>query len=229
MTVNRVATIDDRVKVKTVLLSLSDKTSLEILAHGILAANPDARFLSTGGTHTALQALLGPAASATLRQVSDYTGQPEMQGGLVKTLDFRIYLGLLSETYNPAHAADLARSGAAVIDMVVVNLYPFEQTVSAARATLEDARANIDIGGPCMVRAAAKNFHRVAALTDPADYSAVIDELERQGGTLCLATRYRLAQKAFRLVARYDAAIADYLDAAPIRRDSGLYTIRNGA
>ena len=171
MTVNRVATIDDRVKVKTVLLSLSDKTSLETLVRGILAANPDARFLSTGGTHAALQALLGPAASATLRQVSDYTGQPEMQGGLVKTLDFKIYLGLLSETYNPAHAADLARTGAAVIDMVVVNLYPFEQTVAAARATLEDARANIDIGGPCMVRAAAKNFHRVAVLTDPADYS----------------------------------------------------------
>jgi phosphoribosylaminoimidazolecarboxamide formyltransferase/IMP cyclohydrolase len=152
-----------------------------------------------------------------------------MQGGLVKTLDFKIYLGLLSETYNPAHAADLARTGAAVIDMVVVNLYPFEQTVGAAGATLEDARANIDIGGPCMVRAAAKNFHRVAALTDPADYSCVTDELARQDGTLCLATRYRLAQKAFRLIARYDAAIADYLDAAPIPRSSGLYTIRNGA
>jgi phosphoribosylaminoimidazolecarboxamide formyltransferase / IMP cyclohydrolase len=229
MTVNRVVTIDDRVKVKTVLLSVSDKTSLETLARGILAASPDVRFLSTGGTHAALQALLGPDASATLRQVSDYTGQPEMQGGLVKTLDFKIYLGLLSETYNPAHAADLARTGAAVIDMVVVNLYPFQQTIGAAGATLEDARANIDIGGPCMVRAAAKNFHRVAALTDPADYPGVVDELVRQRGTLCLATRYRLAQKAFRLIAGYDAAIAGYLDAAPMSRDSGLYTIRNGA
>jgi phosphoribosylaminoimidazolecarboxamide formyltransferase/IMP cyclohydrolase len=165
----------------------------------------------------------------TLRQVSDYTGQPEMQGGLVKTLDFKIYLGLLSETDNAAHRADLERTGAAVIDMVVANLYPFEQTVAAARATLEDARANIDIGGPCMVRAAAKNFHRVAVLTDPSDYPAVTDELARQHGTLGLATRYRLAQKAFRLIARYDAAIADYLDSAPLPTGSGIYTIRNGA
>jgi len=229
MTVNKVETIDDRVRVRTVLLSVSDKTSLEPLARGILAATPGARLLSTGGTYTALQSLLGPAASAALGQVSDYTGQPEMQGGLVKTLDFRIYLGLLSETYNLAHAADLTRTGASVIDMVVVNLYPFERTVAAARATLEEARANIDIGGPCMVRAAAKNFHRVAALTDPADYPSIVDELGRSDGALCLATRYRLAQKAFRLIARYDAAIADYLDAAPLPQGSGLYTIRNGA
>ena len=147
---NRVGTIDDRVKVKTVLLSVSDKSALETLVRGILAANPGVQFLSTGGTHSALQTLLGASASSTLRQVSDYTGQPEMQGGLVKTLDFKIYLGLLSETYNAAHTADLARTGAAVIDMVVVNLYPFQQTVAAARANLEDARANIDIGGPCL-------------------------------------------------------------------------------
>jgi phosphoribosylaminoimidazolecarboxamide formyltransferase/IMP cyclohydrolase len=222
---NRVGTIDDRVKVKTVLLSVSDKSALETLARGILAANPGVQFLSTGGTHSALQTLLGASASSTLRQVSDYTGQPEMQGGLVKTLDFKIYLGLLSEAYNAAHTADLARTGAAVIDMVVVNLYPFQQTVAAARANLEDARANIDIGGPCLVRAAAKNFHRVAVLTDPSDYPAVVAELSKLNGTLCLATRYRLAQKAFRLVARYDTAIADYLDSAPLPTGS---VIRNG-
>jgi phosphoribosylaminoimidazolecarboxamide formyltransferase/IMP cyclohydrolase len=225
---NRVGTIDDRVKVKTVLLSVSDKSALETLVRGILAANPGVQFLSTGGTHSALKTLLGASAASTLRQVSDYTGQPEMQGGLVKTLDFKIYLGLLSETYNAAHKADLARTGAAAIDMVVVNLYPFQQTVAAARSDLEDARANIDIGGPCMVRAAAKNFHRVAALTDPSDYPAVVDELSKSNGALCLATRYRLAQKAFRLIARYDAAIADYLDSAPLPAGSGIYTIRNG-
>jgi len=229
MAVNRVGTIDDRVKVRTVLLSVSDKFALETLARGLLAANPEVRFLSTGGTHSALQSLLGASASTSLRQVSDYTGQPEMQGGLVKTLDFKIYLGLLSETDNAAHRADLARTGSAVIDMVVANLYPFEQTVAAARATLEDARANIDIGGPCMVRAAAKNFHRVAVLTDPSDYPAVVDELSKQNGTLRLATRYRLAQKAFRLIARYDAAIADYLDSTPLPAGTGIYTIRNGA
>lgn len=227
MAVNRVETIDDRVKVTTVLLSVSDKSGLETLALGLVAANPDVRFLSTGGTHSALRSFLGASASRSLRQVSDYTGQPEMQGGLVKTLDFRIYLGLLSETYNAAHQADLTRTRAAAIDMVVVNFYPFEQTVAAARATLEDARANIDIGGPCMVRAAAKNFHRVAVLTDPSDYPAVLGELSTHRGALHLATRYRLAQKAFRLIAGYDAAIADYLDRAPL--PAGIYTIRNGA
>jgi phosphoribosylaminoimidazolecarboxamide formyltransferase / IMP cyclohydrolase len=228
MAVNKVGTIDDRVKVKTALMSVFDKDGLDVLARALLHASPDVRFLSTGGTHSALQSALGASASSALRQVSDYTGQPEMQGGLVKTLDFRIYLGLLSETYNAAHAADLERTGAAAIDMVVANLYPFEQTVAAAGATLEDARANVDIGGPCMVRAAAKNFHRVAVLTDPADYPAVIEEISKHGGALCLQTRYRLAQKAFRLIARYDEAIARYLESTPLASARGIYAIRNG-
>jgi phosphoribosylaminoimidazolecarboxamide formyltransferase/IMP cyclohydrolase len=229
MAVNKVGTIDDWVRVKTVLASVSDKTGLEALARGLLRVNTDVSLLSTGGTFTALQQALGPSAASRLRQVSDYTGQPEMQGGLVKTLDFKIYLGLLSETYNPAHVGDLERTGAAAIDMVVVNLYPFEQTVSSAGATLEDARANIDIGGPCMVRAAAKNFHRVAVLSDPADYPAVLQELEGNRGSLCLATRWRLAQKAFGLIARYDAAISAYLHGPVTPRAPGLYEVRHGA
>jgi phosphoribosylaminoimidazolecarboxamide formyltransferase/IMP cyclohydrolase len=228
MAVNKVGTIDDRVKVKTVLMSVSDKAGLDMLARGLLHANPEIHFLSTGGTYSALQAFLGDSARAVLRQVSEYTGQPEMQGGLVKTLDFKIYLGLLSETYNDAHTADLERTGAAAIDLVVVNLYPFEQTVAAPGATLEDARANVDIGGPCMVRAAAKNFHRVAVLTEPADYPAVIAELSKHGGTLDLETRYRLAQKAFRLIAHYDEAIARYLESIPYVSARSVYAIRNG-
>ena len=228
MAVNKVATIDDRVKVKTVLMSLFDKSGLDDLARGLLRVNPGVQFLSTGGTYSALCAVLGDSAPAAVRQVSDYTGQPEMQGGLVKTLDFRIYLGLLSETYNSAHAADLQRTGAAVIDMVVANLYPFEQAIARHGATLEDARANIDIGGPCMVRAAAKNFHRVAVLTDPSDYPAVLEELGNENGALGLATRYRLAQKAFRLTAGYDDAIARYVESTPLAAHRGIYAIRNG-
>jgi phosphoribosylaminoimidazolecarboxamide formyltransferase/IMP cyclohydrolase len=228
MAVNKVGTIDDWVKVKTVLASVSDKSALESLARELLRVNPSIIILSTGGTFQALQKALGPSAEGCLRQVSDYTGQPEMQGGLVKTLDFKIYLGLLSETYNPAHAADLERTGARAIDLVVVNLYPFEAAAAAAGATLEDARANIDIGGPCMVRAAAKNFHRVAVLADPADYRAVLEELSAHDGALCLATRYRLAAKAFTLIARYDEAIAAYLQATSPAQQRGVYTIRNG-
>jgi phosphoribosylaminoimidazolecarboxamide formyltransferase / IMP cyclohydrolase len=227
MAINKVQTIDDRVPVRTVLASVWDKRGLDDLVRALLAANPDIRILSTGGTWTALASLLGTAASRSLRQVSDYTGQPEMQGGLVKTLDFKIYLGLLSETYNPAHREDLDRTGALPIDMVVVNLYPFRETIARPGATLEDARGNIDIGGPCMVRAAAKNFHRVAVLTDPADYAPVSAELAKDG-TLGLDTRFALARKAFRLTALYDTAVAEYLSSAPPAALRSPYTVKAG-
>jgi len=225
MSINNVGTIDDRVPVKTILVSVFDKTGLEPLIRGLLAALPAPFIFSTGGTFTAIEKMLD-GGSPVLRQVSDYTGQPETQGGLVKTLDFKIYLGLLTETHNPAHQADLIRTGAVPINMVVSNLYPFEQAIAQAGATLEDARGNIDIGGPCMVRAAAKNFHRVAILTDPADYARVIAEIATDGCTR-LSTRYGLAQKAFRLIARYDSAIADYLAAAPLDAAS-IYRVLPG-
>ena len=133
-----------------------------------------------------------------------------MQGGLVKTLDFKIYLGLLSETYNADHQRDLARTDAVAIDMVVVNLYPFQKTVAREGVTPEEARTNIDIGGPCMVRASAKNYLRVASVTDPADYSALLDELTANGGTLGFAMRLALMKKAFAHTAQYDAAIAAF-------------------
>ena len=156
------------------------------------------------------------------------TGQPEMQGGLVKTLDFKVYLGLLSETYNPAHAADMIRAGAVPIDLVVANLYPFASVVSQPQVTPEAARANIDIGGPCMIRAAAKNFHRVAALTDPADYQSILAELA-DGGRLSLATRWRLAQKAFAVTAAYDSAICSYPSQLAFVRVRGAYDVKSGS
>ncbi len=211
MKLNVVRRIDDRVPLRRALVSVSDKTNLEVLARGLLEACPAIVFYSTGGTHAALAEVLGAAAREHLVAVSDYTGQPEMQGGLVKTLDFKIYLGLLSETYNAAHEADLARCGAVRFDLVVVNLYPFVQTVGRLDCTPEMARGHIDIGGPCMVRAAAKNYIRVACLTDPADYEDFLKETVRGKGTVSFAVRFRLAQKAFQHVAEYDRAIADYL------------------
>jgi phosphoribosylaminoimidazolecarboxamide formyltransferase / IMP cyclohydrolase len=225
MAINRVGTIDDRVRVRTALASVSDKTGLDGFVLALVAANPDLRLLSTGGTYASLERSLGARAARNLQQVSSYTGQPEMQGGLVKTLDFKIYLGLLSETYNPAHAADLSRTGALSIDLVVVNLYPFQDTVSSTTASFEDARGNIDIGGPCMLRAAAKNFHRVAVVTDPEDYAGLARELADQNGALGLATRYRLAQKAFRMTAEYDAAISRYLSETPFKTARAPYRL----
>ena len=213
MAVNFVERIDDGVPVRHVLASVSDKTGLDKLVPALVAINPAVRIFSTGGTYAAIKDMLGANSDRNLTQVSDYTGQPEMQGGLVKTLDFKIYLGLLSETYNPAHVDDLKRTQGVAIDMVIVNLYPFAQTVAKAGVTVEQARANIDIGGPCMVRAAAKNYLRVASMTDPADYARIAAELKTTSGVMSLKLRFELAQKAFAHTAAYDTAIAAYLKA----------------
>jgi phosphoribosylaminoimidazolecarboxamide formyltransferase/IMP cyclohydrolase len=211
MGINIVEKIDDMVLVKHVLISVSDKTGLDNFIPKLLKACPTVTILSTGGTYTHIKDILGDKASSRLIQVSDYTGQPETQGGLVKTLDFKIYLGLLTETYNDAHQSDLKRTGAKPIDMVVVNLYPFRETIASPGVTPEMARGNIDIGGPCMIRASAKNYIRVASVIDPADYGKIIGELTANGGKTILKTRLYLAQKAFQHTAAYDTAIALYM------------------
>ncbi len=226
MALNSVSEIDNRVAVRNVLMSVSDKSGLAEFVPGLVRSCPGVKMFSTGGTYTAVAEILGPElAAAHLVAVSDYTGQPEMQGGLVKTLDFKIYLGLLSETYNGAHQRDLERTGGVAIDMVVVNLYPFQQTVARAGITPEEARANIDIGGPCMVRASAKNYLRVASVTDPADYASILEELAGQGGSLSLETRLRLMKRAFAHTAEYDAAIAGYFAAVTPDGLSSLYSL----
>ncbi len=212
MAINFVSRIDDRVRLRTALISVSDKTGLDELVNGLLETAPGLSIYSTGGTYDAIAAILGDRpAVVNLIKVSDYTGQPEMQGGLVKTLDFKIYLGLLSETYNAAHTADMKRTDAVPIDLVAVNLYPFAATVSRPEATPEHARANIDIGGPCMIRAAAKNYLRVTALTDPSDIPLLLRELRDNDGATTAATRFDFARKAFTHTAAYDKAIAEYL------------------
>lgn len=208
---NVVEKVDDQVKINTMLVSVSDKSGLETLIPGMIALNPDLVILSTGGTFGQLKEILGSGADHHLRQVSEYTGQPETQGGLVKTLDFKIYLGLLTETYNKAHQADLARTKARPIDMVVVNLYPFAQTIARPDLTLENARGNVDIGGPAMIRAAAKNFIRVASVTNPDNYPDMLEKLNAGRGCLRLVDRYNLAARAFEHTAVYDRVIADYL------------------
>ncbi len=219
MSINTVETIDQLVEVRNVLVSVSDKRGLDLFIPRLLSINPGMKILSTGGTFNAIKGILGERASENLIQVSDYTGQPETQGGLVKTLDFKIYLGLLTETYNPAHQQDLERTRAVTIDMVVVNLYPFQETVSEAGVTVEKARGNIDIGGPCMIRAAAKNFLRVAPVVDPFDYETIVETMKANAGRTDLALRYRLAQKAFLKTAEYDRAIAGYLTERIDERD----------
>ncbi|MDY0222638.1 MAG: hypothetical protein RBR67_16020 [Desulfobacterium sp.] len=221
---NIVEKIDDLIPIRTVLVSVSDKQGLELLIPALVGANPKIKILSTGGTYSRIQEILGQDVKDRLRQVSDYTGQPETQGGLVKTLDFRIYLGLLTETYNNAHQEDLKRTSSMTIDMVVANLYPFKQTIAKAGVTCEHARGNIDIGGPTMIRAAAKNFIRVASVVDPESYAGIVSCLEQNKGCLTLEDRFNLARRAFKHTADYDAAISGYLETLTMNQVNACYS-----
>lgn len=223
MSMNVVEKIDDFVMVRHVLASVFDKTGLEELIPELLKINPEIKIFSTGGTYAKLQEILGEEAESCLTQVSDYTGQPETQGGLVKTLDFKIYLGLLTETYNDAHNEDIERTGSVHIDMVIGNLYPFQDTISQPDVTVEMARGNIDIGGPCMIRASAKNYIRVASVVDPSDYNGIISEMKANNGSISLDLRYRLAQKAFQYTAVYDRTIADFLGSSALEDVKNCY------
>lgn len=210
MSINVVERIDGYVKIRHLLVSVSDKQGLDSFIPQLFEINPKAKIFSTGGTFSKIKEILGEKASSCLTQVSDYTGQPETQGGLVKTLDFKIYLGLLTETYNDAHKEDLSRTGSVPIDMVICNLYPFKETIAKQGVTVEQARGNIDIGGPCMIRASAKNYLRVASVVDPLDYEKIISEMKANDGKTSLELRFNLAQKAFAHTAGYDRTIAEY-------------------
>jgi phosphoribosylaminoimidazolecarboxamide formyltransferase/IMP cyclohydrolase len=189
--------------VRRALLSVSDKTGLIDLARGLVEGK--AELISTGGTRKALA-----DAGLPVRDVSDVTGFPEILDGRVKTLHPRVHAGILAVRDNPQHQATLRDQGIAPIDMVVCNLYPFEATVARTGSSHEDIVENIDIGGPSMVRAAAKNYHDVAVVTDPAQYADILEELRRNKGALGLATRERLAAAAFARTAAYDRAISAY-------------------
>lgn len=211
MSINTVEKIDDLVKVKHALVSVSDKSGLEEFIPRLIDVNPEIRFFSTGGTYTKIKEIIGADSHLHLTQVSEYTGQQETQGGLVKTLDFKLYLGLLTETYNNFHQEDMKRTGSVPIDMVIVNLYPFKETVAQQNVTIEQARGNIDIGGPCMIRAAAKNFLRVTPVVDASDYKTVLSHVLKNNGSTSLELRFSMARKAFEHTAVYDRTIADYL------------------
>jgi len=221
MSINIVEKIDRLVPVRHVLVSVSDKSGLDQFIPDLIQIVPDIKIISTGGTYNRIKEIL--QSEQNLMRVSDYTGQPETQGGLVKTLDFKIYLGLLTETYNDDHQKDLMRTDAAPIDMVVVNLYPFKETIAKEGITIEQARGNIDIGGPCMIRASAKNFLRVASVVDPSDYAKIIQDIQQNNGCTSLEMRFKLAQKAFGHTHEYDANISKYLNEQMFDNVSGCY------
>jgi phosphoribosylaminoimidazolecarboxamide formyltransferase / IMP cyclohydrolase len=221
MALNIVSEIDQNIKIEKVLISLSDKTGLEKFVTSLLEINRDVQLYSTGGTYSAIKDLIG---TDNLIAVSEYTGQPEMQGGLVKTLDFKIYMGLLSETYNDAHQDDLQRIEGISFDLVAVNLYPFHKTVSTPGCTVEMGRTNIDIGGPCMLRASAKNFLRVLSVCNPEDYDSIIEELKDNQGRISLETRFAMAERTFRHTAEYDKNIFEFLKKSTVKDMKNCYS-----
>ena len=193
-------------QIRRALLSVSDKTGLVELARGL--AGMGVEILSTGGTARALR-----QAGVAVREVADVTGFPEILDGRVKTLHPAIHGGILARRDLPEHGAALERHGIGPIDLVAVNLYPFEGTVAKPGVGFDDAIEQIDVGGPAMIRAAAKNHAAVVVLVDPAQYAPLLEELHRSGGAVSLDTRRRLALEAFRRTAQYDAAIAAWLRA----------------
>ena len=190
-------------KVERALISVSDKSGLLDLA-GVLA-DLGVEILSTGGTARALT-----DGGIKVTEVADYTGSPEILDGRVKTLHPKVHAGLLYRRDLPAHEAQMRERGFGPIDVLVVNLYPFEATIAKPGVTFEEAIENIDIGGPCLLRAAAKNFDSVTAICDSGDYPRVAAELQTNGQTSPETRRY-LAQKIYRRTSEYDRTIANFL------------------
>jgi phosphoribosylaminoimidazolecarboxamide formyltransferase/IMP cyclohydrolase len=191
--------------IQRALLSVSDKTGLVAFAKGLVASNVE--ILSTGGTAKHLA-----SKGVPVKEVSEYTGFPELFDGRVKTLHPKIHGGLLQRRDLPEHQKQAKANDIPPIDLIVINLYPFEETIAKKGVTLDEAIENIDIGGPAMLRSAAKNYDSVTVVTDPADYEVVLAEMKENDGDTTLSTRERLATKVFQRTSSYDAAIARYLN-----------------
>lgn len=199
-------------KVERALFSLTDKSGIEGFAKELADLGID--LLSTGGTAKKLR-----DAGLEVMDVSDFTGFPEMLDGRVKTLHPKVHGGILNQRSNEDHKRQCADHGLKNIDIIAVNLYAFNKTVEDPNCTLADAIENIDIGGPTMLRAAAKNFHDVTVIVDPADYPKVIEEIKATGNTT-LKTRFYLMKKVYALTAGYDTAISAWLEAVDVEANS---------
>jgi len=205
--------------IKKALISVSDKSGIVDFAKSLQQFG--ITILSTGGTARILA-----NSGVKITEVGDYTGFPEMLDGRVKTLHPKIHAGILVRRDAPEHMQALSKMNIPTLDMVVVNLYPFRETIAKPECTLDEAIENIDIGGPTLVRGAAKNFRHVAVVTDPTDYVELIGEMQSANGAIGLETRYRLAQKAFSHTAAYDSAISNYLTATTLEGEHATFPRR---
>ena len=191
-------------KINKVIISVSNKSG--VLAFARELSKFGVEILSTGGTAKSLR-----EAGLAVKDISEYTGFPEMLDGRVKTLHPKVHGGLLGRRANPEHVSKMKEYHIDPIDMIIVNLYPFEETVAKKDCKLEDAIENIDIGGPTMLRSAAKNYEDVTVIVDPADYPKIIAEMQANNGAVSKATNFYLAKKVFQRTSQYDTAITNYL------------------
>jgi phosphoribosylaminoimidazolecarboxamide formyltransferase / IMP cyclohydrolase len=191
--------------IQRALISVTDKSGVQEFARAL--SRFQIEILSTGGTAKTLA-----QAGVAIKEVADFTGFPEMLDGRVKTLHPKVHGGILGIRSRAEHVQAMKDHGIVPIDMVVVNLYAFEKTIARSGCTLEDAIENIDIGGPTLLRAAAKNYPFVTVLTDPTDYAEVIKEMDASNGSVSAEFNFRMAKKVFRLTSQYDSAISRYLD-----------------
>ncbi|MBN2419485.1 MAG: IMP cyclohydrolase [Deltaproteobacteria bacterium] len=192
-------------KIERAIISVTDKTGIVEFSRKL--SDMGVEILSTGGTAKVIR-----EGGVKVKDISEYTGFPEMLDGRVKTLHPRVHGGLLGVRSNPEHVKMMKENGIENIDLIVVNLYQFEKTVAKDGVTLEDAIENIDIGGPAMLRSSAKNFNDVTVIIDPADYDLVLGEMKKNQGNTLLKTRFYLAKKVFNLTHKYDGAISRYLE-----------------
>lgn len=191
-------------RIKTALISLSDKDGIVPFARFLSQNN--VQIISTGGTAKLLK-----ENGISVKDISDHTGFPEIMDGRVKTLHPKVHGGLLAVRSNIEHMKTLEQHGITPIDMIIVNLYPFEKTVAKSGVTLEEAIENIDIGGPSMLRSAAKNFESVTVITDPEDYTRIEREMEENEMSVSVDTNHELACKVFKKTSSYDKAIFEYI------------------
>jgi phosphoribosylaminoimidazolecarboxamide formyltransferase/IMP cyclohydrolase len=203
-------------KINKALLSVSDKTGIVDFARELSLYK--VQFISTGGTARILR-----ENRLELMDVSDYTGFPEMMDGRVKTLHPKIHGGLLGVRSNPEHLREMDQYNIESIDMIVVNVYPFERMVTNPECTLESVMSNIDIGGMALLRSAAKNFEDVTVVVDPADYGRVIEDMRAQEGTVSRELNMKLAVKVFEATSRYDRLVSDYLRQHPVSINEERY------
>ena len=203
--------VQDKIPVNTVLVSVYDKTGLSEFVTGLSNINPNVQFISTGGTYKTIEKALSEKGNGKLVDVAEFTGTPEMEGGLVKTLDPKIHAGILAERSNEEHKKYLELIEGKLIDMVVCNLYPFKEVISQGDVSFETSRGHIDIGGPTMLRGAAKNFLGCAAVSDPLQYNHILEHLLYNGRCTTLEKRIGLSQNAFTITSQYETDINNYL------------------